>query len=96
MIKRGGGLSLCGSRWFGGDANHSLYAATKFAVRGFTDALRREVVGWVAVSGIYPGAVKLSLMSTVEQNERQASYSGIQGWLTGSQEMLNGHHREWW
>lgn len=35
---------------------YSVYAATKFGVRGFTDALRREVkhLG-VQVSGIYPG-----------------------------------------
>jgi short-subunit dehydrogenase len=35
---------------------YSVYAATKFGVRGFTDALRREVaVHGVTVSGIYPG-----------------------------------------
>ena len=38
---------------------YSIYAATKYAVRGFTDALRREVGVWgVKVSGIYPGAVE--------------------------------------
>jgi NADP-dependent 3-hydroxy acid dehydrogenase YdfG len=38
---------------------YSVYAATKYAVRGFTDALRREVGIWgVKVSGIYPGAVE--------------------------------------
>ncbi len=38
---------------------YSVYAATKFGVRGFTDALRREVgVYGVRVSGIYPGAVE--------------------------------------
>jgi NADP-dependent 3-hydroxy acid dehydrogenase YdfG len=35
---------------------YSVYAASKFGVRGFTDALRREVrVRGVHVSGIYPG-----------------------------------------
>lgn len=38
---------------------YSIYAATKFAVRGFTDALRREVGIWgIKVSGIYPGSVE--------------------------------------
>jgi uncharacterized protein len=38
---------------------YSVYAATKFAVRGFTEALRREVgVYGIHVTGIYPGAVK--------------------------------------
>jgi short-subunit dehydrogenase len=37
---------------------YSVYAATKFGVRGFTDALRREVgLYGVRVSGIYPGGV---------------------------------------
>lgn len=35
---------------------YSVYAATKFGVRGFTDALRREVQPHgIHVSGIYPG-----------------------------------------
>jgi short-subunit dehydrogenase len=35
---------------------YSLYAATKFGVRGFTDALRREVTSFgIHVSGLYPG-----------------------------------------
>lgn len=37
---------------------YTIYAASKFAVRGFTEALRREVGAWgIKVSGIYPGAV---------------------------------------
>ncbi len=35
---------------------YSIYAATKYGVRGFTDALRREVAAFgIRVSGIYPG-----------------------------------------
>ncbi len=35
---------------------YSVYAASKFGVRGFTDALRREVAHYgIRVSGIYPG-----------------------------------------
>lgn len=37
---------------------YTVYSASKFGVRGFTEALRREVgVYGVHVSGIYPGAV---------------------------------------
>jgi hypothetical protein len=37
---------------------YTIYSASKFGVRGFTEALRREVgVYDVHVSGIYPGAV---------------------------------------
>jgi NADP-dependent 3-hydroxy acid dehydrogenase YdfG len=38
---------------------YTIYAATKFGVRGFTDALRREVSPFgIHVSGIYPGPAK--------------------------------------
>jgi len=38
---------------------YSVYAATKFGLRGFSDALRREVAGYgIRVSCIYPGGVK--------------------------------------
>jgi len=41
--------------WLGAP-QYSVYAASKFGVRGFTDALRREVgVHGIKVSGIYPG-----------------------------------------
>jgi short-subunit dehydrogenase len=41
--------------WIGAPL-YSVYAASKFGVRGFTDALRREVgIYGVQVSGVYPG-----------------------------------------
>jgi len=43
---------------------YSLYAATKFAVRGFTEGLRREVrVLGIWVSAIYPGGVETEFSS---------------------------------
>jgi len=37
-------------------STYSIYSATKFGVRGFTDALRREAQPFgIAVSGVYPG-----------------------------------------
>jgi short-subunit dehydrogenase len=41
--------------WIGAPL-YTIYAATKFGVRGFTDALRREVAPFgIHVCGIYPG-----------------------------------------
>jgi len=38
---------------------YSIYAATKFGLRGFSEALRREVgIYGIKVSGIYPGGVR--------------------------------------
>ncbi|HZB49762.1 MAG TPA: SDR family NAD(P)-dependent oxidoreductase, partial [Mycobacteriales bacterium] len=39
-------------------AHQSAYAASKFAVRGFTEVLRRELAGEVGVTGVYPGGVR--------------------------------------
>jgi short-subunit dehydrogenase len=48
--------SLAG--WLG-TPTYSIYAASKFGVRGFTNALRRETAIYgVHVSGIYPGGVE--------------------------------------
>jgi uncharacterized protein len=39
-----------------GAPTYTIYAATKFGIRGFTEALRREVAPFgIKVSGIYPG-----------------------------------------
>ena len=41
-----------------GTPTYTIYAASKFAMRGFNEALRREVgVRGIRVSGIYPGGV---------------------------------------
>jgi short-subunit dehydrogenase len=38
---------------------YAVYAATKFALRGFSEALRREVRIWnIQVSAVYPGGVE--------------------------------------
>lgn len=43
---------------------YTVYAASKFAVRGFSDALRREVGVWgIDVSVIYPGGVTTEFAS---------------------------------
>ncbi|MFH1634962.1 MAG: SDR family oxidoreductase [Chloroflexota bacterium] len=39
-------------------STYSVYAASKFAIRGFTEGLRRDVAGMgIHVSGLYPGGV---------------------------------------
>jgi NADP-dependent 3-hydroxy acid dehydrogenase YdfG len=61
MIKRRRGriINMASIAGLVATPTYSVYAATKFGVRGFTDALRREVgVYGVRVSGIYPGGVE--------------------------------------
>ena len=60
MIARRQGhiIHMCSVAGLVATPTYSVYAAAKFGVRGFTDALRREVgIHSVRVSGIYPGSV---------------------------------------
>lgn len=42
----------------------SAYAASKFAVRGFTESLRQELVGEVGVTTVHPGGVRTRIAET--------------------------------
>ena len=45
-----------------GAAGQSAYAASKFAVRGFTEALRAELAGTsVHVVTVHPGGIKTAI-----------------------------------
>lgn len=60
MIERRSGhiINMGSMASFVATPTYSAYAASKFGVRGFSEALRREVgVFGVRVSGIYPGGV---------------------------------------
>lgn len=56
--RRGHIINMASMAGYVGTPTYSVYAATKHGVRGFTDALRREVSVWgVRVSALYPGGV---------------------------------------
>jgi len=56
--KSGHVINMASMSAFVGTPTYSIYAASKFAVRGFSEALRREVAPWgIRVSVIYPGGV---------------------------------------
>jgi NADP-dependent 3-hydroxy acid dehydrogenase YdfG len=51
-------INMASMAGLAGTPTYTIYAATKFAVRGFSEALRREVAPWgIRVSVIYPGGV---------------------------------------
>ncbi|MBO9367765.1 MAG: SDR family NAD(P)-dependent oxidoreductase [Chloroflexi bacterium] len=57
---------------------YSVYAASKFGVRGFTDALRREVAPFgIHVSGIYPGPAATEFGLHVGQNPAKAGLKWV-------------------
>lgn len=60
MIRQKSGhiINMASMAALAGTPTYTIYAACKFAVRGFSEALRREVAPWrIKVSVIYPGGV---------------------------------------
>jgi uncharacterized protein len=60
MIKQRSGsiINMCSMAGLVGTPTYTIYAASKHAVHGFSEALRREVQPWgIAVCMIYPGGV---------------------------------------
>jgi NADP-dependent 3-hydroxy acid dehydrogenase YdfG len=61
LIRQGGGhiINLSSLAGLIGAPTYSVYAATKFGLFGFSEALRREVAPWgIRVSGVYPAGVE--------------------------------------
>ena len=53
---------------------YTIYSATKYGVRGFTDALRREVIPFgIKVSGIYPGPAVTEFSQHTRNNPARRS-----------------------
>jgi len=66
---------------------YSVYAAGKFAVRGFSEALRREVAPWgIHVSVVYPGGVATEFAS--HAGIRRKTATTTPAWLTLSPEQV--------
>ena len=51
----------------------SLYTATKYGVKGFTQALQQEYKGKVYISGVYPGFIKTDIMSSQNISSKSKS-----------------------
>lgn len=59
---------------------YTIYAATKYGVRGFTDALRREVAPFeIKVSGIYPGPAATEFGQHTGSNSVKKSFNRFKG-----------------
>jgi NADP-dependent 3-hydroxy acid dehydrogenase YdfG len=73
MIERKSGhiINMCSLASFVATPTYTVYAATKFGVRGFSDALRREVGVWnIHVSCIYPGGVSTEFGSHTQAKRK--------------------------
>lgn len=84
---RGHIINMSSVAGFVAPPSYSVYSATKYAVRGFTESLRREVAGSdIQVSGIYPGTVETEFSHHTGSN----GYAGYRtpGFLTLSPEAV--------
>jgi NADP-dependent 3-hydroxy acid dehydrogenase YdfG len=73
MIEQRSGhiINMASMAGYVGTPTYTVYAATKHGLRGFTDALRREVGVWgVRVSALYPGGVSTEFGSHTEAKRK--------------------------
>ncbi len=88
QLRRGGHIiNVASFAGFIAPPTYSIYAASKFAVRGFSEALRREALPWgIQVSTIYPGTVRTGFGR--KTGARRKTRTETPGWLTLSSDQV--------
>ena len=77
MYKRRSGhiINMCSMAGWAAPPLYTVYAAAKFGVRGFTEALRREAAPFgVHVSAIYPGSSPTEFQQHIGQNKAKKRF----------------------
>lgn len=68
--KSGHIINIISTAGLKGVPTESVYCGTKFAVRGFTEALQSEAGPWgIRVSGVYPGGVHTAFWDTARDQQ---------------------------
>lgn len=78
MIERKTGhiINMCSMGGLVATPTYSVYAASKFGVRGFTQSLRREVGVWgIKVSAVFPGGVVTEFAEKSGSTKRKTGIS---------------------
>lgn len=68
LLEAPGSHIVCVSSVFGlvAPAGQTAYAASKFALRGFTESLRHELAGRVGVTSVHPGGVRTRIAESAQ------------------------------
>jgi NADP-dependent 3-hydroxy acid dehydrogenase YdfG len=73
--KSGHIINMCSVAGWAAPPLYTVYSATKFGMRGFSEALRREVMPFnVKVSLIYPGGAKTEFQQHIGENEAKKHF----------------------
>jgi len=68
-LKQGKIINICSVDAFETKEKRSIYAASKFGIRGFTENIRRDLKTFgVQVIGLYPGLIKTNLFENAGKN----------------------------
>lgn len=90
MLARRAGqiINMCSMAGFIAAPMYTVYAATKFGMRGFNNALRREVaVLGIQVSSIYPGPAKTEFGKNSGDSPLQQNFN-LPGWINMTSEYV--------
>ncbi len=68
-------VNICSAGGLCAVAGQSLYCSAKYAVRGFTDAVRAEH-GDITLCGVYPGFIKSDIMRRQQLTARESALIG--------------------
>jgi NADP-dependent 3-hydroxy acid dehydrogenase YdfG len=69
-------INMCSMAGWAAPPLYAVYAAAKFGVRGFTEALRREASPFgVQVSAVYPGSSPTEFQQHIGQNKAKKRFS---------------------
>lgn len=69
-------INMCSMAGWAAPPLYTVYAAAKFGVRGFTEALRREAMPFgVHVSAIYPGSSPTEFQQHIGQNKAKKRFA---------------------
>ena len=50
----------------------SMYCATKFAVKGFTETIQQEYKGQIYIGGVYPGFIRTDILNRQSGNAKNS------------------------
>ena len=74
--KSGHIINMCSMAGWAAPPLYTIYSAAKFGMRGFSEALRREVMPFgVKVSMIYPGGAKTEFQEHIGENDAKRKFS---------------------